>query len=104
MEKTLTNLDGSGGTDLTPIQVTYELKYWARVPPVKMYITADSRSVYEAVKVVAHNYEGRGCDEDTMSHSEQDLSIPQVVPGATEALSILREHHTAWRSAGGTTR
>jgi uncharacterized protein (TIGR00730 family) len=36
--------------------------------------------------------------------SEQDLSIPQVVPGATEALSILREHHTAWRTAGGTTR
>jgi hypothetical protein len=75
MEKTLTNLDGSGATDLVPIQVTYELKYWARVPPVKMYITADSRSVYESVKVIAHNYEGRGCDEDTMSHSEQDLSI-----------------------------
>ena len=36
--------------------------------------------------------------------SEQDLWISQVVPGATEALSILREHHTAWRSAGGTTR
>jgi uncharacterized protein (TIGR00730 family) len=36
--------------------------------------------------------------------SEQDLSIPQVVPGAAEALFILREHHGAWRHAGGNTR
>jgi len=36
--------------------------------------------------------------------SEQDLSIPRVVPGAPEALSILRDHHAAWRAANDTRR
>ncbi len=28
--------------------------------------------------------------------SEADLSIPRCVPGAAEAIAIVREHHTAW--------
>jgi len=32
--------------------------------------------------------------------SEQDMSIPQVVPGAPEAIAILRESHAAWKQAG----
>jgi predicted Rossmann-fold nucleotide-binding protein len=36
--------------------------------------------------------------------SPQDLSIPQVVPGAAEALAILRERHGAWLAAGGASR
>ena len=29
--------------------------------------------------------------------SEQDLAIPHCVPGAKEALAILRENHAAWQ-------
>ena len=32
--------------------------------------------------------------------SEQDMAIPQVVPGAPEAIAILRESHAAWVRAG----
>jgi uncharacterized protein (TIGR00730 family) len=32
--------------------------------------------------------------------SEQDMAIPQVVPGAAEAIAILRERHAAWVRAG----
>jgi hypothetical protein len=32
--------------------------------------------------------------------SEQDMSIPRCVPGAAEALTILRESHAAWKRAG----
>jgi uncharacterized protein (TIGR00730 family) len=32
--------------------------------------------------------------------SEQDMAIPQVVPGAPEAIAILRENHAAWVRAG----
>ena len=31
--------------------------------------------------------------------SEQDIAIPQVVPGAPEAIAILRESHAAWTRA-----
>lgn len=75
MEKTLTNLDGSGATDLTPIQVVYELKFLARVPPVRMRVTADSRNLFMSVKSIYHDYEGGGCDEDTMTHSEQQMEM-----------------------------
>ena len=33
--------------------------------------------------------------------SAGDIAIPQVVPGAGEALAILRERHAAWRSSNG---
>jgi hypothetical protein len=33
--------------------------------------------------------------------SAGDMAIPQVVPGAGEALAILRERHAAWRSSNG---
>ena len=32
--------------------------------------------------------------------SEQDLAIPQCVPGADEAIAILRERHAAWKRGG----
>jgi hypothetical protein len=75
MEKTLTNLDGGGATDLTPIQVQYELKFWARIPPVRVRITADSRSLHMGIKSIYHDYEGNGCSEDSITHSEQQLQM-----------------------------
>ncbi len=75
MEKTLTNLDGSGATDLTPIQVVFQLKFLARVPPVTMNITADSRSMFMSCKSIAHDFQDGGCDEDSVNHSEQYMQM-----------------------------
>jgi hypothetical protein len=75
MERTLTNPDGTGSTDLTPIQVVYKLEYLARVPPVDVSVTADSRNLYESVKSIYHDFEGNGCDEDSMVHSEANLEM-----------------------------
>jgi len=75
MEKTLTDLDGGGGADLTPIQIRYELKFWARVPPCKITATADARSLYMSIKSIYHDYEGNGCDEDSMTHSEHYMKM-----------------------------
>ncbi|HEX5053260.1 MAG TPA: LOG family protein [Planctomycetota bacterium] len=33
--------------------------------------------------------------------SAQDMAIPRCVPGAAEAIAILRASHAAWRQAGG---
>ncbi|MEZ4514277.1 MAG: hypothetical protein R3C62_20575 [Chloroflexota bacterium] len=75
MERTLVNPDGSGATDLTPIQVVYELKFWARIPPVRLMIEADSRSLHAALKEVDHDYDGHDCSEDDMSHYETQLGM-----------------------------
>ena len=75
MQKTLLDPDGSGGANLTPIQVAYNLKFWARVPPVHILVTADSRSLFEGVKQVSHTYEDNDCDEDVMKHAEQNMTM-----------------------------
>jgi hypothetical protein len=75
MVQTLIDPQGTGATDLTPIQVTYNLKFVARVPPVSVVAVADMRSVYMAVKGVFHDFEGGGCDEDSISHSEQNMEM-----------------------------
>src|SRR6266849_5725649 len=46
-QSTLLTPSGSGASDLTPIQVSYNLNFWARLPPVGIHITADSSKVYE---------------------------------------------------------
>ena len=75
MMKTLTNQDGSGATDLSPIQVTYQLKFLARVPPVKLLITADSRALYSSIRDISHQYQDNSCSEDVMNHSDQQLQM-----------------------------
>jgi hypothetical protein len=75
MQKTLLNTDGTGASDLTPIQVTYNLKFWARVPPVHILVQADSRALYEGVKSVYHDYQDNDCSNDVMTHAETNMSM-----------------------------
>lgn len=75
MVGTLTDPDGGGAADTTPIQVTYDLTFLARVPPVSIDVSADSRNLYAGIKGVFHQYEGHGCDDDVVSHSEQELEM-----------------------------
>lgn len=75
MEKTLVNRDGTGGSDLTPIQVRFDLKMWARLPPVRLSIEADTRSVYQGLRAVMHDFEGNTCNEDELYHFDQHLKM-----------------------------
>lgn len=75
MEKTLLNPEGTGATDMTPIQVTYELKFWARLPPVRLRISADTRTLYMALKEIDHNYDSHSCSEDEMQHYETQMQM-----------------------------
>lgn len=75
MEKTLVNRDGTGGSDLTPIQVRFDLKMWARLPPVRLSIEADTRSVYQGLRAVMHDFEGNECNEDELYHFDQHLKM-----------------------------
>src|SRR6266567_1063429 len=70
MQKTLLDPEGAGASDLIPIQVAYDLTFWARLPPVNIHIKADSQKIHEYLHKVM---EGRGTDYCTtydFSHTD----------------------------------
>ena len=62
MEQTLVGRDGGGATDLTPIQVVYELTMLAKLPPARMYVKFQTQSVYSAVQELFHEH--HNCTDD----------------------------------------
>jgi hypothetical protein len=77
IRKTLTNPDGTGATDLVPIQAEFQMKFLARIPPVKVMATADSSSLYTSIQSIYHDYEDNGCDEDSLVHFEHHLETAE---------------------------
>lgn len=53
--------DGSGASDLTPLQVVYDMTMWARLPPVTIRINADSQRVYDQVKKIEETDRDNPC-------------------------------------------
>lgn len=62
MEKTLVGPGGSGATDLTPIQVVYELTMLAKLPPASMYIKFNTASLFHSVQELFHEH--NNCSDD----------------------------------------
>ena len=73
MERALTNRDGSGAADVLPISLRMDLKFMARIPPVKLSIRADSRAVFQAMESIEHDFDERGCNTDDIAHYETKL-------------------------------
>lgn len=71
MQKTLVGEDGRGATDLTPIQVVYELAFWGRLPPVSIHIEADSQRVYQAFSEVQEKVGDDPCTPDMVESYRQ---------------------------------
>lgn len=68
MRKTLVDEDDqgnmTGGTNLTLIQVEYNLKMLAKLPPARLYIKFNTASVYHAMQELFHEHDSSGCDDD----------------------------------------
>lgn len=62
MQKTLVGDDGRGATDLTPIQVIYELSMLAKLPPASMYVKFNTASLYHTVQELFHEH--HNCTDD----------------------------------------
>jgi hypothetical protein len=74
MQRTL--VQPEGGIDLTPLQVSYDLKFWARLPPVSIHIQADSKKIHEYMHKVL---DGRGVDYcTTYDFAHTDLTEDSV--------------------------
>ena len=62
MQKTLATPSGAGASDLTVLQVAYDLTFWARLPAAHIHIHADSQKIHEYLH---KQMEGRGVDNCT---------------------------------------
>ncbi len=71
MQKTLVGEDGNNPTDLTPVQIRYDLAFWARLPAVRINVTADSERIYDQVRKYM---DGEGVDQCT-SYQFQNSDI-----------------------------
>lgn len=52
---------GSGRIDLTPVQVLYNLKMWARLPPITITVTGDSERVHTTLLKVSETNRDNPC-------------------------------------------
>jgi len=78
MESVLLDADGSGGTDLTPVQVRYGLGFWAQLPPVRIHVKAESEKIYNQTRKIM---DGRGVDYCTtydFAHTDVDTHTAEV--------------------------
>jgi hypothetical protein len=86
MEKTLSGPDGGGATDLTPIQVAYDLSFWARLPAATIVVHADSSRIHEYVH---QQMIGRGIDWcTTYDFDHTDLTTDTVTASGAITVQI----------------
>lgn len=87
MERTLV---GETTTDLTPVQVKYDLKMWARLPPVEIHVVADSEQLYNQTRKymdgagVDHctTYDFQNTDINTETAEMSGLITVKIDPGS----------------------
>lgn len=89
MERTLVG-DGDEGSNLTPLQVGYDLTFWARLPPVRINVTSQSERIYEHVREVMDGkgvhacttYDFENTDIDTETAHAAGLIDVQIDTGS----------------------
>jgi hypothetical protein len=52
---------GGGRIDLTPVQIVYALKMWARLPPVAITVTGDSERIHQTLMKVSQTTRDNVC-------------------------------------------
>jgi hypothetical protein len=86
MQQTLLGPDGAGATDLTPVQVGYDLSFWARLPPVSIIVTADSQKIHEYIH---KQLQGRGIDYcTTYDFDHTNLTSDTITASGAVTVSI----------------
>ncbi len=69
MERTLLGTGNGAATDLSPIQVTYELKLAARLPPARVRIRFSTASLYSQIHELFHEHDSDCTDDYFTSES-----------------------------------
>jgi hypothetical protein len=61
MKDLMTTPAGTGRIDLTPVQVRYAMKMWARLPPVAITVKADSSRVHQTLRSISETHGDNIC-------------------------------------------
>lgn len=61
MKNLMVDPDGLGHIDLTPIQVVYDLKMWARLPPVVITVKGNSERIHTALQTISQTNRDNPC-------------------------------------------
>lgn len=99
-----TTLTEGSGSDLTPIQVVYKLAFMARLPPVDIYVHADSSRIYEQTRKymdgegrdVCTTYDFQNTDITASTAELMGMIEVKIDPGSSavndEVLQELRQY------------
>jgi hypothetical protein len=52
---------GTGRVDLTPVQVIYNLRMWARLPPISVRVTGDSERIHQTLNKISQTTRDNVC-------------------------------------------
>jgi hypothetical protein len=92
MHDTLAGRDGDDGIDLAPIAVVYELKFWGRLPEVKISVKASSERVHSQLKKVeeSRGEGGQGaCSSDEIAeYKQKQISSASLVESGVVEIHI----------------
>lgn len=67
--------DGRGAADLTGIQAIYQMTMWARLPPVRITLSADSARVHETLRKLSETNRDQPCTpQELESYRENGVS------------------------------
>ena len=61
MHELFVNPGGTGRIDLTPVQVSYKLKMWARLPPVSITVKGDSERIHQTLEKISQTTRDNVC-------------------------------------------
>ena len=76
MRQTL--LADGDGSDLTPIQLAYNLGFWARLPPIAISVTAEAQQIYNETRKFMEGAGVDGCSTYDFQNSDISTSLAEM--------------------------
>jgi len=61
MKELMLDENNTGRVDLTPISVIYDLKMWARLPPIKITVTGESERIHKTLNKISETNKDNPC-------------------------------------------
>ena len=109
MKELFVDSEGTGRIDLTPVAVSYDLRMWARLPPVKITVVGDSERIHKTLQTVSQTHGDNPCTPAeietfresaasssslketgvvTVTVDKGDATVPEEVVGALQQYAL----------------
>lgn len=61
MKKLFLDEEGAGRIDLSPVQVAYDLRMWARLPPISITVSGESERIHKTMQTLSQQHGDNWC-------------------------------------------